>query len=126
MAIDEELFESLHEDLEICRDYIKQVAFGMIKGGVSNFPVFIAVRGENDVDLGLPLIKREDFDISWNFNASHLEDLVNKGIILKYKVQEFIKAYKNPQYYMCIFVVQESSGSFVFMPYDRPQRENLN
>jgi len=26
---------------------------------------------------------------------------------------------------MCVFVAEESAGSFVFMPYDR-QRDNLN
>jgi hypothetical protein len=127
MELNEDLYNSLHDDLEICRDYIKQVAVSMMKGGVSKYPIFVAVRGEwSDIDLGLPLIKREDFDISWSFNVSHLEDFVNKGIIHKYKVPSFIQAYKNPALYMCIFVAEESSGSFVFMPYDRTSKENLN
>ncbi|MCS6935662.1 MAG: hypothetical protein NZM35_11030 [Chitinophagales bacterium] len=125
MDINEDLYQSLHDDLEICRDYIKQVAMGMIKGGVSNYPIFVAVRGESDIDLGIPLIRRDDFDISWSFNVSHLEDFVNKGIIHRDKVNDFIKAYKNPVAYMCVFVAEEQQAGFVFMPYDR-NREKLN
>ncbi len=123
--MDEEIYKSLHDDLEICRDYIRQIALGIIRGKVSRYPIFVAKRGENDIDLGLPLINRSDFDISWNFNASHLEDFVNKGIVTKEKSEEFIKAYKNPEQFMCVFVIDEASPSFVFMPYDR-SKSNLN
>jgi len=125
MQLDEEIYKSLHDDLEICRDYIHQIALGMIKGNVSKYPIFIATLGENDIDLGLPIVNRSDFDIAWNFNASHIEDFVNKGLVTKNKVSDFIKAYKNPEQYMCVFVVNENASSFVFMPYDR-DRANLN
>ena len=58
MELDEELYKSLHDDLEICRDYIRQIALGIIHGSVSKYPIFIAKRGENDMDLGLPIINR--------------------------------------------------------------------
>ena len=125
MALDEEIYKSLHDDLEICRDYIRQIALSMIKGGVSNYPIFIATRGEADLDLGLPIIKREDFDISWNFSVSHLEEFVNKGVIVKEKAAEFIKAYKSPEQFMCVCLAEEAAMSYVFMPYDR-HRELLN
>ena len=118
MAIDEELYKSLHDDLEVCRDYIRQIALGMIRGNVSRYPIFIAKRGENDIDLGLPVINRADFDIAWNINASHLEDFVHKGIVSSERSADFIKSYKNPEMFMCVFMVEEDSASFVFMPYD--------
>ncbi len=125
MTLDEEIYKSLHDDLEICRDYIRQISNGMIKGDVTKYPIFIAMRGENDIDLGLPIVNRADFDISWNFNASHLEELVSKGVVVKEKATDFIKAYKSPTEYMCVFVAEEGATSFVFMPYDR-NRANLN
>lgn len=125
MNLDEEVYKSLHDDLEICRDYIKQISAGIIKGGVSKYPIFVAMRGEMDIDIGLPVINRSDFDISWNFNASHLEDFVNRQLVKKEKATDFIKAYKNPEEFMCIFVAEENATSFVFMPYDR-HRELLN
>lgn len=125
MKIDEELFNSLHSDLDICRDYIKQVSRGMVKGEVSKYPIFVAMRGEADIDIGVPIINRGDFDISWNFNASHLEEFVNKNVVAKEKVSEFKKGYKSPEDFMCVFVAEEGAMSFVFMPYDR-HRELLN
>ncbi|MDB5284177.1 MAG: hypothetical protein JWO06_3252, partial [Bacteroidota bacterium] len=99
MTLDEDTYKSLHDDLDACRDYIRQIALGMIKGSVSKYPIFIATKGESDYDLGLPLITRNDFDISWNFSASHLEEFVSKGVVSKSKVDEFIKTYKNPEQY---------------------------
>ena len=125
MTLDEEIYKSLHDDLEICRDYIRQISSGMIKGDVTKYPIFIAMRGENDIDLGLPIVNRADFDISWNFNASHLEEFVSKGVVVNEKANDFIKAYKSPAEYMCVFVAEEGAMSFVFMPYDR-NRANLN
>ncbi len=125
MNLDEEIYKSLHDDLEICRDYIRQISLGMIKGEVTKYPIFVATRGENDVDIGLPIVNRADFDISWNFNASHLEEFVSKGVVVRDKANDFIKAYKNPQEYMCVFVAEEEAMSFVFMPYER-NKANLN
>lgn len=125
MKLDEEIYKSLHDDLEICRDYIRQIALGMIRGSVSKYPIFVATRGTNDIDLGLPIVQKEDFDIGWNFSASHLEDFVNKGIVNRSKAPDFIQTYKDPEQYMCVFVVEEASPSFVFMPYGRA-KTNLN
>ena len=125
MAIDEEIFNTLHDDLDVCRDSIRQIALGMIKGSVSKYPVFIATRGENDIDMGLPVVSRSDFDITWNFNASHLEEFVSKGLVNKDKVADFIKTYRDPEKFMCVFVAEEGAMSFVFMPYDK-HRELLN
>lgn len=125
MRIDEELYKSLQDDLDICRDYIRQIALGMVKGNVTKYPIFVAIRGENDIDVGLPIVNRADFDISWNFNASHLEEFVSKGLVLKEKAQDFIKVYKNPAEFMCVFVAEEETASFVFLPYSR-DRSILN
>lgn len=125
MNLDEEIYKSLHDDLEICRDYIRQISMGMIKGEVTKYPIFVATRGENDVDIGLPIVNRADFDISWNFNASHLEEFVSKGVVVRDRANDFIKAYKNPLEFMCVFVAEEEAMSFVFMPYER-NKANLN
>lgn len=125
MNLDEEVYKSLHDDLEVCRDYIRQISTGMLRGDVTKYPIFVAIRGENDVDVGLPIVSRADFDISWSFNASHLEEFVAKGIVLREKATDFIKAYKSPLDYVCVFVADEEASSFVFMPYDR-NRANLN
>ena len=93
----------------------------MIKGSVSKYPIFIAVRALEDIDLGLPIINREELELNWNINASHLEDFVNNDIINRDKAESFMKNYKDPQEFMCIFVAEEGMMSFIFMPYEKPQ-----
>ena len=117
MKLDEEILLSLQADLEICRDYIRQVSLGMLKGNISNYPIFVALRSEQDMDLGLSIINREELDIQWSFNASHLEEFVSKNIITKEKSSEFIKNYKNPEEFLCVFIAEEGAMSIVFLPY---------
>ena len=104
----------------------------MIKGSVSKYPIFVVTRMQNDIGLGLPIINREEMDLTWAVNASHLEDFVNSNIIHKDKVEEFVKNYKEASEFMCVFIAEEGMMSFVFMPYEKPQtkldvsKEQLN
>jgi hypothetical protein len=121
VKFDEEILASLQQDLVVCSSYIKQVSLGMIKGSVTRFPIFVAMRSQVDLDIGLPIINREELELEWAVNASHLEDFVNSKIIAIDKVEDFKSRYKNPLEYMCVFVAEEGMMSFVFLPYERPQ-----
>lgn len=132
MKFDEEILASLHHDLNVCRNYIRQVSQGMLKGNVSKYPIFVAVRSQPDIDLGLPIINRDELELAWSINASHLEDFVNSNIIHQDKIHDFMKNYKDPQEFMCIFIAEEGMMSFIFMAYEKPQstldvsKEQLN
>ena len=132
VKFDEEILASLTNDLQTCRSYIRQVSQGMLKGNVSKYPIFVVTRSEADIDLGLPIINREEMDLTWAINASHLEDFVHHGVVSQEKVQDFIRNYKNPDEFMCIFLAEEGLMSFIFMPYEQPQsrldvsKEQLN
>lgn len=121
VKIDDELFRSLQDDLMTCRAYLRQVAQGMLRGAVSKYPIFVALRSELDFDLGLPIVSREESDLTWSFNASHLEDFVNHQVVPEAKLDEFKTLYKNPDEYMCVFVAEEGFTSFVFMRYEDPE-----
>ena len=123
MKFDEEILASIHHDLNVCRNYIRQVSLGMVKGNVSKYPIFVLMRSEADIDLGLPIINRDELDLTWSVNASHLEDFVNSHIVKQDKVADFVRNYKNPQEFMCVFVAEEGMMSFIFMPYDKPQNK---
>jgi hypothetical protein len=126
LKFDEEILASLHHDLNVCRNYIRQVAQGMLKGNVSKYPIFVAIRSQPDIDLGLPIINRDELELAWSVNASHLEDFVNTNIIHQDKLNIFMKNYKDPKEFMCIFVAEEGMMSFIFMPYDNKPQANLD
>jgi hypothetical protein len=132
LKFDEEILASLQQDLNACKTYIRQVSLGMLKGKVSKYPIFVAVRSLADIDLGLPIINRDELDLTWSINVSHLEDFVNSNIIHSEKLEDFKKNYKDPNEFMCIFIAEEGMMSFIFMPYEKPQgkldisKEQLN
>jgi hypothetical protein len=48
--------------------------------------------------------------------ASHLEEFAIKQIIAEDKIDSFRKVYKEHLDELCIFVMTENSGDFVFLP----------
>ncbi len=120
MDFDEEILRMLGNDLAVCREYLRQVSSAMRKGEVSKYPIFVA--HNEDIDLGVPIIHKAEMDLNWNFSASHLEDFVNRNIVLEAKVDEFKKAYRDPALFMCIFLVSEDTGHFIFIPFERDQK----
>jgi hypothetical protein len=104
----------------------------MLKGKVSKYPIFIAIRSLEDIDLGLPIINRDELELTWSINASHLEDFVNSNIIHQERLADFMENYKDPQEFMCIFIAEEGMTSFIFIPYEKPpgklkvSKEQLN
>jgi hypothetical protein len=81
---------------------------------VSNYPIFAAHMGE--LNIGLPLIEKEKHGGNWNINASTLEEFVAKNIVFSEKIEEFQSNYKNPDAFVCIFILSELGATFNFLP----------
>ena len=94
---------------------LMQEAFeGVINEGVSNYPVFIF--HQDEVNVGLPIVDREQVAGEWSVNISTLEEFYIKGLVMLEKVEE-IKAKiigQPPQY--CCLVLAEGKGSLIFLP----------
>lgn len=106
---------SLQSDLKIYNDSIKEVSGEIIMEGISNYPIFIT--HQHIVNLGEPILDKDELNTNWSINASTLEECVEKGIIDKSKKERFIAQYKNPHEFMCLFVVVPEGANFVFNPY---------
>ncbi len=117
----EEELESLKADVTHFSEQLKEVAADVIAEGFSKFPVFVAHRHE--VKLGEVIFDRESYNRTWTFNATVLEELIEKKVILEYKRENFEKAFKDPRKYACIFWVTPDGDSFVFIPYRKKKQE---
>ncbi|HPD65127.1 MAG TPA: hypothetical protein P5050_05770 [Bacteroidia bacterium] len=111
----QEILNSLKADLKFYKKYIKEVADEIIRSGYSKYPVFIAHQFE--VNIGEVILNRDDFGKTWTINATILEDLVEEGVVLPEKEEYFKSVYKDPEKNMCIFLISEKGGNFVFLPY---------
>ncbi|WP_134088791.1 hypothetical protein [Olivibacter sp. XZL3] len=107
--------KSLKVDLDFYKDSIQEVAIEVMAEGLSQYPIFIA--HQHQVSLGELILDRDELGTQWTIQASTLEEFVEKGVILKSKKELFIKNYKKPEDFMCLFVIVPEGANFVFYPY---------
>ena len=108
---------SLERDLKFFYESIREVAVEIMVEGLSNYPIFIA--HQHELKLGELILDRNDLNTDWSIHASTLEEFVDKGVIKSALKDRFIKTYKDPYEYMCLFVVVPEGANFVFYPYPK-------
>lgn len=108
---------SLEKDLEFYADSIKEVAVEIMVEGISTHPIFIA--HQHEVKLGEVILNRAELNTNWTIQASTLEEFVQKGIINPDKKEHFLKNYKKPEDYMCVFVIVPEGANFIYFPYNK-------
>jgi hypothetical protein len=113
-AFEKEL-NSLKADVQFFSEQMKEVVTDVINEGFSQYPVFVA--HQHEVKIGEVLFDKEEYQRTWTFNASVLEELMEKKVIHEHKREAFEKAYKDPQKQACVFWVTTDGASFVFVPY---------
>lgn len=108
---------SLEKDLTFYADSIKEVAVEIMVEGISVNPIFIA--HQHEVSIGEMILNKEDLKTDWTIQASTLEEFIQKGIIHPDKKEQFLKTYKKPENYMCVFVVVPEGANFIYFPYPK-------
>lgn len=108
---------SLEKDLSLYAESIKEVAIDIMMEGISVHPIFIAHQYE--VNIGELILNKADLNTNWTIQASTLDEFVQKGIIHPDKKEHFLKTYKKPENYMCVFVVVPEGANFVYYPYPK-------
>lgn len=108
---------SLEKDLEFYAEAIKEVAIEIMVEGISAHPIFIA--HQHEVNIGELILNKEELNTDWTIQASTLEEFVEKGIISKEKKEPFLKVYKKPEDFMCIFVIVPEGANFIYYPYKK-------
>ena len=97
-------------------DTLKEAAYQMRKRNISQFPIFPVAK--TDIAIGSLLIGIDEIENNqWNYNASLLEEFVQRKLIAEDKIEDFKSAYKDPEEFCCLFVVDYDFTNFVFIPY---------
>ena len=110
---------SLEKDLALYADSIKEVAVEIMVQGISSNPIFIA--HQYTVSIGEVILDRKELNTEWTIQASTFEEFVEKGIIQPDKRALFLKNYKKPEDFMCVFVIVPEGANFIFYPYKAAQ-----
>lgn len=108
---------SLEKDLEFYADTIKEVAIEVMVEGISAYPIFVA--HQHEVNIGELILNKEELNTDWTIQASTFEEFVEKGIINKEKKEPFLRSYKKPENFMCVFVIVPEGANFIYYPYKK-------
>lgn len=107
--------KSLEADLKFYTESLREVAEEIMVEGISAYPIFIA--HQHEVKLGEVILDKNELHTEWSIHASTLEEFGEKGLILPEKQDKFVKQYKDPYKFMCVFVIVPEGANFVFFPY---------
>jgi len=111
---DSTIHKELEAQIEGSKNMMAKASDTIMVEDVSSYPIFVLYRHE--VELGIPLKKATNLEEDWHINASTLEEFVAKQIINTDRVDNFKSVYKSPDQFLCLFVVDKSGATFVFLP----------
>ncbi|GGH18925.1 hypothetical protein [Mucilaginibacter phyllosphaerae] len=106
---------SLERDLKFFNESIHEVAIEIMVEGLSSHPIFVA--HQHKLKLGELILDRNELNTEWSIHASTIEEFTERGIIKAELKERFLSTYKNPNDFMCLFVVVPEGANFVYYPY---------
>lgn len=94
-------------------DTIKEASYQIRKRGFSEYPIFPVCKV--DQPIGQLLIDTPVVNTEWKYYASFLDEFIQRDLIEH--ADDFKAAYKDPDEFCCLFVVDKDFTNFVFIPY---------
>jgi hypothetical protein len=105
---------TISADFVKAADTLKEASYQIRKAGFL-YPIFAISKDE--IPIGQLLVDKYSQQLEWNYFASFLDEFVQRELIGKEKEADFVSAYKDPDEFCCLFVVDKEFTRFVFIPY---------
>ncbi len=106
---------TISSDFVKVADTLKEASYQIRKRGISAYPVFPVCKEEQPI--GQIIIAQHQANTDWNYYASFMDEFVQRGFIDSDKQDNFKEAYKEPDEFCCLFVIDKEFTNFVFIPY---------
>lgn len=100
--------------VKVC-DTLKEASYQIRKRSISQFPIFPVCKEKQPI--GELILPQHVAETEWNYYASFMDEFVQRGLIDEDKQEDFEKAYKEPDEFCCLFVIDREFTNFVFIPY---------
>ena len=110
----ESLFKQLERELRQYKPLLNKATDSILDEKVSKYPIFIVHQGE--MEVGIHLVDRKKNGGIWSIHASILEEFAAKQLIQLDKIEHFKSIFKDPETYLCLFVLSEAGANFIFLP----------
>lgn len=105
---------TISEDFVKVADTLKEASYQIRKAGFE-FPIFPICKDEQPI--GQLLLQQNLNGTAWNYYASFLDEFLQRELIASDKEEEFKEAYKDPDEFCCLFVIDVQFTKFVFIPF---------
>ncbi|MFT2008078.1 hypothetical protein ACMA1I_05335 [Pontibacter sp. 13R65] len=106
---------TISKDFVVVAETLREASYQVRKRQISKYPIFVFSRTQ--VPVGSLFLAKEELALEWDISASYLEDFVQRKLVAEDKTEEFIAAYKDPDEFCCLFVVDQDFTNFVFIPF---------
>lgn len=105
---------TISQDFVRVSDTLKEASYQIRTAGF-DFPIFAICKEAQPV--GQLLLDQKMNGTAWNYFASFLDEFLQRGLVTADKKADFESAYKDPDEFCCLFVIDEQFTNFVFIPY---------
>lgn len=111
--LDGKYLGTITKDFAMVSDTLKEASYQIRVRKFSDYPVFPI--GKAPISVGNLLIAKHEMALEWDFYASYLDEFVQRQLVEN--PEQFIAAYKDPDEFCCLFVVDKDFTNFMFVPY---------
>jgi hypothetical protein len=96
-------------------EILKESSYQVRSRKFSKYPIFPMSKEEQPI--GKLLLGKAEKNLDWNYYITYLDEFIQRKLIAEELQEDFIKAYKDPDEFCCLFVVDGVFTSFVYIPY---------
>ena len=106
---------TITKDFVQVSDILKEAAYQVRSRKFSEYPIFPI--SKDPQPIGQLLLGREEKQTDWNYYITYLDEFIQRKLIAEELLEDFTKAYKDPDEFCCLFVIDQAFTSFVYIPY---------
>jgi len=114
--LDGKYLGTISQDFAIVADTLKEASYQIRKRKFSDYPIF-PIGKDAGIPVGQLLIDKHEVATVWYYNASFLNEFLQRHLIEEDKEEEFKGNYKDPDEFCCLFVIDGEFTRFVYIPY---------
>ena len=111
--LDGKYLGKISSDFVKIADTLKEASYMIRQRGISDYPIFPICREK--MAIGQLLIGRKEFGTEWFYYASFLSEFIERELVTD--IELFKGAWKDPDEFACLFVVDKNFMNFLFIPY---------
>lgn len=105
---------TITKDFVQISEVLKEASYQVRSRKFSEFPIFPISKEEQPI--GQLFMGKAEKGLDWNYYITYLDEFVQRKLIAEDLLEDFKKAYKNPDEFCCLFVMDKEFTSFVYIP----------